>query len=205
MFRQETNTQSVVQVPSKFIPKSRYKPVQFGNSHVGLAMRWFYAFFFLSGFCGILYELVWLRLAMARFGVTIFLTATFLSVFMSWIGLGSWSAGRWLCRDASRLTGRPIILYAATELLIGISAFLVPYELLVGHAILLRLGNNIAWTSLAYSCFSGICLAVSLAPSGAFMGATFLIALSDLRATAGADRQSFGYQYLGLLLAPLAE
>ena len=204
MFRQETTTRSVVPVPTKSIPKSRYKPVQFGNSHVGLAMRWFYAFFFLSGFCGILYELVWLRLAMARFGVTTVLSATFLSVFMAGIGLGSWIAGRWLCRDASRLTGRPIILYAATELLIGISAFLVPYELLVGHAILLRLGNNIAWTSLAYSCFSGIWLAVSLAPWCACMGATFPIALSALRATGGADPHSFSYLYLANLLGAMA-
>src|SRR6266853_5868395 len=93
MSRQETTTRSVVPVPTKSIPKSRYKPVQFGNSHVGLAMRWFYAFFFLSGFCGILYELVWLRLAMARFGVTTALVSVVLSMFMAGLGVGSWAAG----------------------------------------------------------------------------------------------------------------
>ena len=29
-------------------------------------MGWYFAFFFLSGFCSILYELVWLRLTMAQ-------------------------------------------------------------------------------------------------------------------------------------------
>ena len=33
-------------------------------------MVWFFTFFLVSGFCSILYEIVWLRLAMAQFGVT---------------------------------------------------------------------------------------------------------------------------------------
>ena len=36
----------------------------------GLRTRWFYAFFFISGFCSLIYEVVWLRLSMANFGVT---------------------------------------------------------------------------------------------------------------------------------------
>jgi hypothetical protein len=31
-------------------------------------MGWFFFFFFVSEFCSILYEIVWLRLAMAEFG-----------------------------------------------------------------------------------------------------------------------------------------
>ena len=201
MSHEEAIARSVTQPPPV---KSRYNPVQFDNSRVGFVMPWFYAFFFISGFCGILYELVWLRLAMARFGVTTGLTAMFLSVFMAGIGLGSWIAGVWLCHDDSRLTVRPIILYAATELLIGLSAFLVPYELLVGHVILLRLDNNIAWTSLGYSCFSGMWLAVSLAPWCACMGATFPIAMSALRSTGGGDQHSFSYLYLANVLGAMA-
>lgn len=33
-------------------------------------MGWYFGFFFLSGFCSILYELIWLRLTMAQYGVT---------------------------------------------------------------------------------------------------------------------------------------
>lgn len=45
--------------------------------------KWYFAFFFLSGFCSILYELIWLRLAMAQFGVTTATISIFLSTFMT--------------------------------------------------------------------------------------------------------------------------
>ena len=56
-------------------------------------MAWYFAFFFVSGFCGILYELVWLRLAMAQFGVTTALVSLVLSMFMAGLGAGSLLAG----------------------------------------------------------------------------------------------------------------
>ena len=64
---------------------------------------WYFAFFFLSGYCSLVYEVVWLRLAMARFGVTTPLVSIVLSLFMAGLALGSWLAGR-----ISRvLDGRP--------------------------------------------------------------------------------------------------
>jgi predicted membrane-bound spermidine synthase len=203
MFREET-TAGIAQVPTQPDQYPHAMPVQSRNSRGSGVMPWFYAFFFVSGFCSILYELVWLRLSMAQFGVTTVLTATFLSVFMAGIGLGSWIAGRWLRREASGLTVRPIVLYAASELLIGVSAFLVPYELRFGHEILLRLGRDAAWTSSGYSCFSGIWLALSLAPWCVCMGATFPIAMSALRAAGGEDQHSFSYLYLANVLGAVA-
>jgi hypothetical protein len=44
-------------------------------------MYWYFIFFFVSGFCSILYEVVWLRLAMAQFGVTTALVSIVLSAF----------------------------------------------------------------------------------------------------------------------------
>ena len=68
-------------------------------------MGWFFGFFFLSGFCSILYELVWLRLTMAQFGVTTALTSIVLSMFMTGLGLGSWGAGLWFAlRRAARFS-----------------------------------------------------------------------------------------------------
>ena len=46
-------------------------------------MDWFFFFFFVSGFCSILYEIVGLRLAMARLGVTSGLVSIVLSMFMA--------------------------------------------------------------------------------------------------------------------------
>jgi len=53
-------------------------------------MIWYFIFFFVSGFCSILYEIVWLRLSMAQFGVTSALVSIVLSMFMAGLGLGSW-------------------------------------------------------------------------------------------------------------------
>src|SRR5208282_5656959 len=90
------------------------------------AMRWYFGFFFVSGFCSILYELVWLRLAMAQFSVTTALVSIVLSVFMIGLGLGSWGAGRYI-RSRSAGSGTPALrFYAFTELLIGLAAILVP-------------------------------------------------------------------------------
>ena len=75
-------------------------------------MTWFFFFFFVSGFCGVLYELIWLRLSMAQFGVTTALTSMVLSVFMAGLGLGSWVAGAALRRKSNRLNFSSLRLYA---------------------------------------------------------------------------------------------
>ena len=49
-------------------------------------MTWYFVFFFVSGFCSILYELIWLRLAMAQFSVTTAFVSIVLSTFMAaWV------------------------------------------------------------------------------------------------------------------------
>jgi predicted membrane-bound spermidine synthase len=63
------------------------------DSSQTLSLRWFFFFFFVSGFCSILYELIWLRLAMAQFGVTSALVSIVLSMFMA--GLGAGIMGKW--------------------------------------------------------------------------------------------------------------
>ena len=82
-------------------------------------MIWFSVFFFLSGLCSIVYELVWLRLAMARFGVTTPLVSIVLSVFMAGLGAGSWIAGVAMRRYGDRLKPAPLRLYGLIELAIG--------------------------------------------------------------------------------------
>src|SRR5512143_3804208 len=99
----------------------------FTQSH--RTMAWFFLFFLISGFCSILYELVWLRLSMAAFGVTTALTSIVLSVFMAGLGLGSWGSGRILRRLQTRLQISPLLPYAALEFMIGLSALLVPAQL----------------------------------------------------------------------------
>ena len=72
--------------------------------------RWFFAFFFISGFCSLVYEVVWLRLCMAKFGVTTPMVSIVLSVFMAGLGIGSWAGGA-LIKRAGRSAALPLRLY----------------------------------------------------------------------------------------------
>ena len=107
-------------------------------------MIWFFVFFFISGFCSILYEMIWLRLSMAQFGVTTALVSIVLSTFMGGLGAGSWVSGRLIRRYEGRINFPPLRLYALSELLIGASAVLVPFQLLLGHRLVERMGEHVA-------------------------------------------------------------
>src|SRR5579872_6578599 len=120
-----------------------------------------FVFFLISGFCSILYEIVWLRLGMAQFGVTSALTAIVLSMFMAGLGLGSWGIGRLIHRSGDGIKIPALRLYALAELLIGISALLVPYQLQAGRHLLEQMAVS---SSVAYYLGSGICLALTLIP-----------------------------------------
>jgi hypothetical protein len=65
------------------------------NSRRGLYVTLF-GLFLASGFCGLLYQVVWLRLAFAAFGVITPVLSIVLSVFMLGLSLGSWAGGRWI-------------------------------------------------------------------------------------------------------------
>ena len=144
-------------------------------------MFWFFLFFLVSGFCGILYELVWLRLAMAQFGVTTALVSIVLSTFMAGLGAGSWAAGALIKRFESKPAFPPLRLYAFCELLIGASALLVPLQLLLGHRIIEWLSGQNGISSAAFYLVAGAWLALTLIPWCAFMGATIPLAMFAIR------------------------
>src|SRR5712692_8019438 len=59
--------------------------------------------FFCSGFCSLLYQVVWVRMAFAHFGIITPVLSVVLSVFMLGLGLGSWLGGKWVQWWSSRL------------------------------------------------------------------------------------------------------
>jgi predicted membrane-bound spermidine synthase len=175
-------------------------------------MQWFFLFFLLSGFCSILYELIWLRLAMAQFAVTTPLVSIVLSVFMAGLGFGSWFAGRLVDRWRGKLQFPALRLYAVTELLIGISALLVPLELSWGRQLLEKLDNAHPLSAPAYYLAAGIWIALALVPWCTCMGATFPFAMFAIEEKHGNEsRRSFSFLYLanvggavaGALVPPL--
>ena len=172
---------------------------------------WFFLFFFLSGLCSLIYEVIWLRLAMGRFGVTTPLTSIFLSIFMAGLGLGSWACGRFARKREGTSSFRPLRWYAACEILIGLSAFAVTSELNWGQAILGHVGPALALNSASYYLLAGALLLVILLPWSIAMGATYPFALAAFRQIGIKDARFFSFLYLanvlgailGVLLPPL--
>ena len=163
--------------------------------------RWYFYFFFVSGFCSILYELIWLRLAMAQFGVTTAMVSIVLSSFMAGLGLGSWAAGHFVRKYAPRLSFPPLQVYAIAELLIGCSAILVPLEFALGRSVLEHLGSGLSLSSSGYYIVAGVWVACSLIPWCACMGATIPLGMLAIRSETGLrSRRSFSFFYLANVL-----
>lgn len=167
-------------------------------------MAWFFWFFFVSGFCSVLCEIVWLRLAMAQFGVTTALTSIVLSVFMAGLGVGSWFAGGLVRRYGDRRTLPALRLYALLEFLIGLSALVVPLELLWGHHFLEALADHAAMSSATYYLISGLWLSATMIPFCACMGATIPVAMFAIRQRQKeGDCRSFSFLYLANVMGAI--
>jgi len=80
--------------------------------------------FFLSGACGLVYQVLWVRQLSLIFGTTSFAMATVLASFMGGLALGSALAGRL----ADRLTS-PLRAYGLLELAIALAALAIPFGL----------------------------------------------------------------------------
>lgn len=75
-------------------------------------------FFFVSGACGLLYQVVWTRKLVLLFGTTAYAVSTVLSIFFLGLGIGSLWGGRLADRS-----GNPLRLYGYFEILVGVWAF----------------------------------------------------------------------------------
>jgi len=135
-------------------------------------------FFFLSGFCSLAYQVIWMRLAYASFGVTTPVMSVVVSVFMLGLGLGSWWGGQ----AASELkdgTGRySLWAYGAVEAVTALGAWAVPHLFKMGEMFLMNMG---AMDSGPYLAASAGVLAVTLLPWTIAMGATVPLVLQFLK------------------------
>lgn len=78
--------------------------------------------FFFSGFSGLLYEVLWLRMLILVFGSTTLAVSTVLTSFMGGLALGSFLFGRIMDRRK-----RPLFYYGILEGIIGLYALLIPW------------------------------------------------------------------------------
>src|ERR1044071_6952598 len=77
--------------------------------------------FFASGMSGLIYQVVWVRELVLVFGATTFAVSTVLTAFMGGLALGSYYFGR-----RSERVARPLRLYGALEIGIGLYGLAVP-------------------------------------------------------------------------------
>src|SRR5258706_7153827 len=153
--------------------------------------------FFISGFSGLLYQLVWLRLAFASFGVVTAVLSVVVSVFMLGLALGSWLGGK-VIGCLTRRTGRSAIeFYGISECLIGLGAFVVPKLFDYGEHYLFRLSDT---TSFLYLIASAGVLGMSLLPWCIFMGTTFPFMMAFIEQITPSNEDSFSFLYACNLL-----
>ena len=89
---------------------------------------WVAICFLISGFAALLYETVWLRQFAILFGTSDQALGIVLASYMGGLAFGSWVASRKI--DQIR---RPLLVYGTLELLIAISALLVPVGILIAR------------------------------------------------------------------------
>jgi spermidine synthase len=172
-----------------------------GGPASSLAMRRrLFVLFFLSGFCGLVYQMVWTRLAFASFGIITPVLSVVISIFMLGLSVGAWAGGRIIPGLVRRTGVSAIYFYAGAEFVIGLGAFVVPKLFGLGQNILLAAGQT---DSFQYLFLSASVLAVAILPWCIFMGATFPLMMAFVREREPENTQSFSYLYLANVLGAM--
>lgn len=127
----------------------------------------FFCLFFVSGACGLIYEIVWSRLLVFVFGGTTFAITTVLACFMGGLALGSFLAGRF-----SHRLNRPARVYGLLEIGVGLYCLLIPLLLDLAlpmyQALATVSGGSFFWLTAARVL---VCALILIVPT-ALMGAT---------------------------------
>ncbi len=167
----------------------------------GLGRPLIFFLFFVSGFCGLLYQVVWTRLAFASFGIITPVLSVVISVFMLGLSLGSWAGGRGIGVLVRRTGFSAALFYALAELVIGVGAFAVPKLFALSEHSLLAMGEA---GSLRYLFLSALVLALSILPWCVCMGTTFPFMMAYVREREPRNSESFSYLYLANVLGAMS-
>ena len=152
-----------------------------------------FSLFFISGFCGLLYQIIWMRIAFSSFGIIMPVVSVVISVFMLGLSLGSWIGGKILPYLKNKTKKSAILFYAMAEIIIGLGAFVVPRLFRSGEHLLLPLGGM---DSTEYLLFSALALGISLLPWCLAMGVTFPFMMDYVRELKWRETTSFSFLYV---------
>ncbi|HEV2455395.1 MAG TPA: fused MFS/spermidine synthase [Verrucomicrobiae bacterium] len=170
------------------------------NGQIRFVTPVLFVLFFVSGFCGLVYQVVWTRLAFASFGIITPVLSVVLSVFMLGLSLGSAAGGKWIAALKAKTGFSAAFFYGLAECVIGISAFAVPALFASGERLLLKCGET---NSLTYLGLSALVLALAIFPWCFFMGTTFPLMMSYIREDETHDPKSFSFLYAANVLGAM--
>jgi len=163
------------------------------------------AFFFISGLCGLLYEVVWIRVAGTVIGNTTFAIGTVVGVFMGGLAVGAWWGGR----QADRRQGASLLrLYGVLEGGVALSALTVPFLLAASEPIFHALWNSVGQVTALYATLRVLLMGVVLIVPTTLMGGTLPVLtrfLSDTsQAAAGEAGRAYAINTFGGVAGTLA-
>ncbi len=160
---------------------------------LGLALVCLYL---ISGAASLAYEILWTRMLSLQFGVSIFGVVVTVAAYMGGLGVGSFLGVRW-----SRLTCRPLRLFAFIELFVAVTALVLPALFqLVDAQFAIIAGNTSYFGWIALQVF--IVTLVLMIPAMA-MGAGFPLILSAVQGAKVSLGSIYGINALGGALGAL--
>ncbi len=148
------------------------------------------ALLFCSGFCALVYQMVWLRMFRLVFGASHAANAAVLAIFMGGLGLGGLLLGR--RADQSE---RPLRLYGRLELGIALAAALSPLLLAGVRAVYLGMGGALAVGTIPGTVLRLVLSALVLAVPTLLMGGTLPAAVRAVERGEDVGRRELGVVY----------
>ena len=123
--------------------------------------------FFLSGACGLSYQVIWVRMFEQIFGNTLYSVSTVLTAFMAGLALGSYLSGKYWSQRIDSLR-----LFAGAETVIGMAGFLMPLAILLLSAVYSWLYRSFAPSFELLTAVRFLLSVIVLAVPCTMMGAT---------------------------------
>jgi spermidine synthase len=156
-----------------------------------------------SGFCGLVYQVAWLRELRLVFGASTAASAAVLAIFIGGLGMGGLLLGR--RADAAR---QPLLLYGNLELIVAASAALSPLLLALVRTVYIATGGSFALGPIGGTLLRLVLAALVLAVPTLAMGGTLAAATRAAAAEGDARRRGlailYGTNTLGAVLGALA-
>jgi len=162
--------------------------------------------FFLSGFTGLIYEILWRRMIVKIVGGAPFAVSIVLTVFMGGLGIGSYLASRRI--DRIKSSGKLVRIYGVLELVVAGYALLLPVLLAAFKPVYAAIYNRLFNYFMLYSFLTLVGCAAFLLLPVICMGATlpilcryYVTQLGSLGARTG---RLYGLNTIGAALGALA-